>query len=68
MDSTGVVDRYYFQSLYFRDRNGILFEMATDGPGFTVDSAVEELGKELDLPPFLEERRSEIEAILEPLE
>lgn len=68
LESTGVVDRYYFQSLYFRDRNGILFEMATDGPGFTVDSAVEELGKELDLPPFLEERRSEIEAILEPLE
>lgn len=68
LDSTGVVDRYYFQSLYFRDRNGILFEMATDGPGFTVDSAVEELGKELDLPPFLEERRLEIEAILEPLE
>jgi len=67
-DSTGVVDRYYFQSLYFRDRNGILFEMATDGPGFTVDSAVEDLGKKLDLPPFLEEKRAEIEAILEPLE
>ncbi|MGE8035599.1 ring-cleaving dioxygenase [Lysinibacillus sp. NPDC093692] len=67
-DSTGVVDRYYFQSLYFRDRNGILFEMATDGPGFTVDSAVEDLGKELDLPPFLEERRAEIEANLEPLD
>ncbi|MGE7951398.1 ring-cleaving dioxygenase [Lysinibacillus xylanilyticus] len=68
LDSTGVVDRYYFQSLYFRDRNGILFEMATDGPGFTVDSAVEDLGKELDLPPFLEEKRAEIEAILEPLD
>ncbi|MFJ7733961.1 ring-cleaving dioxygenase [Lysinibacillus sp. NPDC097231] len=67
-DSTGVVDRYYFQSLYFRDRNGILFEMATDGPGFTVDSAVEDLGKELELPPFLEEKRAEIEAILEPLD
>lgn len=67
-DSTGIVDRYYFQSLYFRDRNGILFEMATDGPGFTVDSAVEDLGKELDLPPFLEERRAEIEANLEPLD
>lgn len=67
-DSTGIVDRYYFQSLYFRDRNGILFEMATDGPGFTVDSAIEDLGKELDLPPFLEERRAEIEAILEPLD
>ncbi|MFJ5562658.1 ring-cleaving dioxygenase [Lysinibacillus xylanilyticus] len=67
-DSTGIVDRYYFQSLYFRDRNGILFEMATDGPGFTVDSAIEDLGKELDLPPFLEEKRAEIEAILEPLD
>ncbi|MFJ7978919.1 ring-cleaving dioxygenase [Lysinibacillus xylanilyticus] len=67
-DSTGIVDRYYFQSLYFRDRNGILFEMATDGPGFTVDSAMEDLGKELDLPPFLEEKRAEIEAILEPLD
>ncbi|MDM5248917.1 ring-cleaving dioxygenase [Lysinibacillus sp. G4S2] len=68
LDSTGIVDRYYFQSLYFRDRNGILFEMATDGPGFTVDAAIEDLGKELDLPPFLEEKRAEIEAILEPLD
>ncbi|MEO4054662.1 ring-cleaving dioxygenase [Solibacillus sp. CAU 1738] len=68
LDSSGIVDRYYFQSLYFRDRNGILFEMATDGPGFTVDSAIEDLGKELDLPPFLEEKRAEIEAILEPLD
>lgn len=68
LDSSGVVDRYYFQSLYFRDRNGILFEMATDGPGFTVDSKIEDLGKELDLPPFLEGRRAEIEATLEPLD
>jgi len=68
LDSSGVVDRYYFQSLYFRDRNGILFEMATDGPGFTVDSAIEDLGNELDLPPFLEGKRAEIEAILEPLD
>lgn len=68
LDSSGVVDRFYFQSLYFRDRNGILFEMATDGPGFTVDSSVEELGKELDLPPFLEKKRAEIEAVLEPLD
>lgn len=68
LDSSGVVDRYYFHSLYFRDRNGILFEMATDGPGFTVDSPVEDLGKELDLPPFLEEKRADIEAILEPLD
>ena len=67
-DSSGVVDRYYFQSLYFRDSNGILFEIATDGPGFTRDSTVEALGKGLDLPPFLEERRAEIEAKLKPID
>ncbi|GLC89243.1 ring-cleaving dioxygenase [Lysinibacillus piscis] len=66
-DSSGVVDRFYFQSLYFRDRNGILFEMATDGPGFTADSSIEDLGKNLDLPPFLEGKRADIEALLEPL-
>lgn len=66
--STKVVDRYYFHSLYFRDRNGILFEIATEGPGFTVDSLVEDLGKKLDLPPFLEARREEIEAALPPID
>ena len=66
--SSGIVDRFYFQSLYFRDSNGILFEIATDGPGFTRDSTVEELGKKLDLPPFLEERRAEIEAKLQPID
>jgi len=66
--SSGIVDRYYFQSLYFRDSNGILFEMATDGPGFTADSTVESLGKELDLPPFLEEKRAEIESKLTPID
>ncbi|MBP1990807.1 ring-cleaving dioxygenase [Paenibacillus eucommiae] len=66
--STGIVDRFYFQSLYFRESNGILFEIATDGPGFTADSTVEELGKALDLPPFLEERRAEIEANLAPID
>ncbi|PEX91466.1 ring-cleaving dioxygenase [Bacillus cereus] len=66
--TTGVIDRFYFKSLYFRESNGILFEIATDGPGFTVDSVVEELGKELDLPPFLEERRQEIEEKLIPLD
>ncbi|MNJ45605.1 putative ring-cleaving dioxygenase MhqA [compost metagenome] len=66
--STGVVDRFYFQSLYFRDLNGIIFEIATDGPGFTADSTVEELGQALDLPPFLEERREEIEAKLAPID
>jgi len=67
-DSSGVIDRFYFQSLYFRDSNGILIEIATDGPGFTVDSAVEDLGKELDLPPFLESKRAEIEAKLQPID
>ncbi|MES5894647.1 VOC family protein [Bacillus cereus group sp. RP43] len=66
--STGIIDRFYFKSLYFRESNGILFEIATDGPGFTVDSAIEKLGKELDLPPFLEERRKEIEEKLIPLD
>ncbi|OAB44770.1 ring-cleaving dioxygenase [Paenibacillus glacialis] len=66
--SSGIVDRYYFQSLYFRESNGILFEIATDGPGFTKDSTVEALGLGLDLPPFLEERRAEIEGILTPLD
>ncbi|AJS58467.1 ring-cleaving dioxygenase [Paenibacillus sp. IHBB 10380] len=66
--SSGIVDRYYFQSLYFRESNNILFEIATDGPGFTTDSTVESLGQQLDLPPFLEERRTEIEANLIPLD
>ncbi|MCM3390337.1 ring-cleaving dioxygenase [Ureibacillus chungkukjangi] len=66
--SSGVVDRFYFKSLYFRESNGILFEIATDGPGFTVDADVKTLGEKLDLPPFLEERRQEIENRLEPLD
>jgi len=66
--SSGIVDRYYFKSIYFRESNGILIEIATDDPGFTVDSSVESLGEKLDLPPFLEEKRAEIEAKLEPLD
>lgn len=65
--STGVVDRYYFKSLYFRESNGIVFEMATDGPGFTMDEDIEALGEQLSLPPFFEERRDEIEAKLKPI-
>lgn len=65
--TTGVKDRYYFKSIYFREKNGILIEIATDDPGFTVDSSVEDLGKELALPPFLEPRRAEIEGMLPPL-
>jgi glyoxalase family protein len=65
--NSGKVDRYYFQSLYFREPNGILFEIATDGPGFATDEPLEKLGERLALPPFLEPRRAEIEAGLKPL-
>ena len=65
--SSGPVDRFWFRSLYFREPNGILFEIATDGPGFAVDEPAESLGERLVLPPFLEGRRAEIEAGLKPL-
>jgi glyoxalase family protein len=66
--SSGPVDRFYFRSLYFREPNGILFEIATDGPGFAQDEPAEALGEKLALPPFLEPRRKAIEAGLVPLE
>jgi glyoxalase family protein len=65
--SSGPVDRFYFRSLYFREPNGILFEIATDGPGFATDEPLETLGEKLSLPPFLEGRRQQIEADLKPL-
>lgn len=65
--SSGPVNRFYFQSLYFREPNGVLFEIATDEPGFTADEPLAELGQHLSLPPFLEGRRKEIEAGLKPL-
>lgn len=65
--TSGFVDRYYFHSLYFREPGGILFELATDGPGFAADESIESLGEKLALPPFLEGRRSEIESGLRPL-
>ncbi|MCC6627398.1 MAG: ring-cleaving dioxygenase [Chloroflexi bacterium] len=64
---TPVIDRFYFRSLYFREPGGILFEIATDGPGFATDEHPEHLGERLALPPFLEPRRAEIEAGLRPL-
>lgn len=67
LPSSGEVERYYFRSLYFREPNGILFEIATDGPGFTADEPLETLGERLALPPFLEPRRASIEAGLKPL-
>jgi glyoxalase family protein len=66
--NSGEIDRFYFRSLYFREPNGILFEIATDGPGFATDEPMETLGEKLALPPFLESRRAEIEAGLKPLE
>jgi glyoxalase family protein len=67
MPSSGPVDRFYFRSLYFREPNGILFEIATDGPGFGADEPMETLGEKLALPPFLEPRRAAIERGLKPL-
>ena len=67
MPSSGPVDRFYFRSLYFREPNGILFEIATEGPGFAADEPLEALGERLSLPPFLESRRATIEANLKPL-
>ena len=64
---SGEIDRFYFRSLYFREPNGILFEIATDGPGFATDEPMETLGEKLALPPFLEPRRAEIEAGLKPI-
>lgn len=65
--SSGPVDRFYFKSLYFREPNGILFELATDGPGFHADEPIETMGERLSLPPFLEPQRATIEAGLKPL-
>jgi glyoxalase family protein len=65
--NSGKVDRFWFHSLYFREPNGILFEIATDGPGFAVDEPLDKLGETLVLPPFLEARRKAIEAGLKPL-
>jgi catechol 2,3-dioxygenase-like lactoylglutathione lyase family enzyme len=59
-----VMDRTYFHSIYFREPGGVLFEIATDPPGFTLDERLEALGKELRLPPWLEDARTEIENAL----
>jgi glyoxalase family protein len=64
---TEVIDRFYFHSIYFREPSGVLFEIATPNPGFTVDEPFETLGERLALPPTLERRRAEIESALAPL-
>jgi glyoxalase family protein len=68
LSASEVINRYYFRSVYFREPNGVLFEIATDGPGFTADEDPTHLGETLSLPPFLEAHREQIEAGLQPLE
>jgi glyoxalase family protein len=64
---TEVIDRFWFRSVYFREPGGVLFEVATDGPGFAVDERPDQLGARLVLPPWLESQRAAIEATLPPL-
>lgn len=66
-DITPVLDRQYFHSVYFREPGGVLFELATDTPGFTVDEPVNQLGTHLKLPPWLESYRRRIERVLPPV-
>jgi Lactoylglutathione lyase and related lyases len=66
--NSGEIDRYYFRSLYFREPGGVLFEIATDGPGFSVDEDKETLGEKVVLPPFLESHRESIVANLKPID
>jgi glyoxalase family protein len=67
VQSSPIIDRHYFHSIYFREPGGVLFEIADDGPGFTVDVPLEELGSKVILPPKLEPHRAQIEALLTPL-
>jgi glyoxalase family protein len=66
--NSGKVDRYWFRSLYFREPNGILFEIASDGPGFGVDEDEATLGEKVVLAPFLEPQRERIVANLKPID
>ena len=64
---TPIIDRFYFKSVYFREPSGVLFEIATIGPGFTVDEPLETLGERLSLPPDYEHLRERVEPLLTPL-
>jgi glyoxalase family protein len=64
---TPVIDRFYFKSIYFREPSGVLFEIATIGPGFTTDEPLEHLGERLSLPPDFEHLRAQVEPVLTPL-
>jgi glyoxalase family protein len=63
---TPVIDRWYFKSIYYREPGGVLFEIATDSPGFTVDEKPEQLGSRLSLPPWFQVRRDRLEGTLTP--
>ena len=65
--ATPIIDRHYFRSVYFREPSGVLFEIATIGPGFTVDEPLEHLGEKLSLTPQFEHLREQIEPTLTPL-
>ena len=67
LNATPVIDRFYFHSVYFREPGGVLFEIATNPPGFTVDEKLEDLGTHLVLPPWLESMRKELEKVLPPV-
>jgi glyoxalase family protein len=64
---TPVIDRFYFKSIYFREPSGVLFEIATMGPGFAVDEDLATLGEKVALPPQFEPHREQIEANLRPV-
>ena len=66
--TSGYVDRFFFESLYARVAPQILFEFATDGPGFMGDEPYETLGEKLSLPPFLESKREQIEKVVRPID
>jgi glyoxalase family protein len=68
LNVTPVMDRCYFHSIYFLEPGGVLFELATDPPGFATDETVATLGETLKLPPWLESKRKHIEQILPPIE
>ena len=67
LNATPVIDRFYFHSVYFREPGGVLFEIATNPPGFAVDEKLDALGTRLVLPPWLESMRSDLERILPPV-
>ena len=67
LQATPVIDRFYFKSIYFREPGGILYEIATLGPGFTTDEPLDTLGERLALPPDFERLREQVEPLLTPL-